>query len=102
MLAWAGELAPQRRREDELSILLATASAWQAERAPGEPYFIIGDYRKALGVTLGARKVIANNPLLRQSAHVAIFGAPLRYEEAEARAWLMEQRRAFLARRQPE
>ena len=92
-----------------------------AKRSGGAT-FVIGDDRRAMGLTREARSVFVSSDVVRSECHVALFGASFAFravvnlfvkaltltgskfvihaeaDEAKARAWLAEQRRAYLAR----
>ena len=92
----------------------------EAHVPPDEPLFFIGDGRKATGMDAEARTVMANLAA-RRPVYFSGFGAPLPMRvlttlvlravslvsnrlignfasnEEEARAWLTEKRRAYLA-----
>ncbi|HVJ93831.1 MAG TPA: hypothetical protein VM580_28775 [Labilithrix sp.] len=93
-------------------------------RVPGEALFLLADDRKATGVSHDARKSIATSPSFHVgTTYVGIFGASFALrvvlnlffkaialssspsatmfaadDEAEARAWLAQQKRAYYAK----
>ena len=90
---------------------------------PGDPAYILADNRYATAMSREARQVIAKTGFVSGEAYVVVFGAPFAYrvilnlvfravalttdkmkaiaisEEAEAREWLEDKRRAFIARK---
>lgn len=104
----------------------AAAVAWAeyfvtCVKNSGQPAFVIVDDRKATGMTSEARRIIVDSELVRSDFHVAGFGMTFTYrafinffsralalagskvvvkmmsDEAMAREWLTERRRAHLA-----
>ncbi|HVJ94359.1 MAG TPA: hypothetical protein VM580_31440 [Labilithrix sp.] len=108
---------------DAISVLEILAKHGETT-APGEPVLFLADYRTASDVTHGARKVLANAPLRGAPVFYGAFGASFAFrvaanlvfsammlisrskitlqmeaEEAEARAWLNQQKLAYAARK---
>ena len=105
--------------KDEAVAVVAAVSAYHGGRA--DPYFVLVDHRKTTGASPEARKAIGTGTNT-QDAFVALVSASLATraignlvlkamsiasskltgvvvaEEEEARVWLTERRRAYLAR----
>ncbi|HVJ94191.1 MAG TPA: hypothetical protein VM580_30595 [Labilithrix sp.] len=104
--------------------LTEVLAAHAVTMVPGEPYFILADWREATGVTKDARKAIATAEIRREDIYLAAFGASFAFRvvanlvfsainllsssrvvvtfkatESESREWLREQRRAYFARK---
>ena len=92
---------------------------------PGAPAFLLADSRKATGMNVNGREVVASKAQIANGdTYVAVFGAPFAYrvvlnlvfrgvglitdkmkaiavaDEAEARVWLTEKRQSYLASRE--
>ena len=95
----------------------------ELSKSSGEPIFLLADDRKATGINGEARRMLLESEAVRNDFHVGLFGLSFALsaviklfskalavqgynyvlnaveDEVTARAWLTEQRRAYLARR---
>ena len=110
--------------EAEATRMAELIAAHAETTVPGEPYFVLADWRAATGVTNEARKVLATGDGRREDMFVAAFGASFAFRvvanlvisammllnrskvvasfkanEEEARAWLGEKKATYLARK---
>ena len=110
--------------EDDAIKLTDILQAHAETTVPGEPDFFLADWREATGVTNEARKVLATRDVRRDDIFIVAFGASFGFRvvanlifsaigllsstkvvasfkstEPEARAWLVEKKAAYFARK---
>ena len=99
-------------------------TAFFLEKSAGDPTFLLADNTKAMGYTAEARRAFKESQMMTLGVYLGVFGSPMAVrvmmnlmvkamvlipginlfvhataDEPAARAWLTEERRAYLARK---